>query len=392
LAEDNDINRDVTIAMLEGVGCTVDSVSTGREVLAAMSRVPYDLILMDCQMPDMDGFDATRAIRERESSDPSPSGDRRLGVPIIALTANAMETDRQQCLSAGMDDYLAKPIYKDQLLAMIERWLPDVPVSDGPLPVEDRMTDLAEPLIPDNDLADQEQRAVLSYVTSKVVHDLRTLLIGINRTLALFKQDRSDCGSREREQVLENLVNATELVLGIVDDRLDVYQGNIGRLRLHYGTVSLGHVAAEAVALLSGDAHDKALRVTVEGERELPVIQADKRRLQRVFVNLLDNAIKASPPGGTIRLTFEARSEPDSAVICLVEDDGPGIPLQLTADLRRPSTGTLRSLSERGKGIGLEFCRIVVDAHGGAIWAENREGRGAVFGVQFPIVGAVHVD
>jgi two-component system sensor histidine kinase KdpD len=156
--------------------------------------------------------------------------------------------------------------------------------------------------------------------------------------------------------------------------------------------VSLGHVAAEAVALLSGDAHDKALRVTVEGERELPVIQADKRRLQRVFVNLLDNAIKASPPGGTIRLTFEARSEPDSAVICLVEDDGPGIPLQLTADLRRPSTGTLRSLSERGKGIGLEFCRIVVDAHGGAIWAENREGRGAVFGVQFPIVGAVHVD
>jgi signal transduction histidine kinase len=303
-----------------------------------------------------------------------------------------METDRQQCLSAGMDDYLAKPIYKDHLLAMIERWLPVVPGPDGPPLGPDRVTDLAEPLIPDNDLADQEQRAMLSYVTSKVVHDLRTLLIGINRTLALFKQDRSDCGSRERERVLENLVNATELVLGIVDDRLDVYQGNIGRLRLHYGNVSLGQVVADAVALLNGEASDKDLRVTVEGGNDIPLIHADKRRLQRVFANLLDNAMKSSPPGGTIRVSFEARSEPGSVVICFVEDDGPGITPQVIADLRRPSTGTLRSLSERGKGIGLEFCCIVVEAHGGAMWAENREGRGAVFGVQFPIVGAVHVD
>lgn len=151
-------------------------------------------------------------------------------------------------------------------------------------------------------------------------------------------------------------------------------------------------MAADAVALLNGEARDRELRVTVEGGNNIPSIHADKRRLQRVLANLLDNAMKSSPLGGTIRVRFEARSEPGSAVICFVEDDGPGITPELIADLRRPTEGTLRSLSERGRGIGLEFCRIVVDAHGGAIWGENRDGRGAVFGVRLPIVGAIHAD
>lgn len=387
LAEDNAVNRDVTMAMLEGAGCRVDSVSTGREVLDATSRIPYDLIFMDCQMPDMDGFDATRAIRERERLGSPTGAEGRRRVPIIALTANAMETDRQQCLGAGMDDYLAKPFHKDRLLAMLDTWLPDARVPGGPLPGYDRAPDRTESPMPDNGLADSEQRAVLNYVTSKVVHDLRTLLIGITRTLALFKQDCSDRGIQGRELVLEDLVTSTERVLGIVDDRLDVYQGTVGRLRLQYGSVSLGQVAAEVVALLDGEAREKDLRVTVEGGHNIPSIHADKRRLQRVLANLLDNAMKSSPPGGTIRVRCEARGEPGPTVICFVEDDGPGIPPLLIADLRRPTEGTLRSLSERGRGIGLEFCRIVVDAHGGVIWAENREGRGAVFGVQLPVEG-----
>ncbi|MFZ5863705.1 MAG: ATP-binding protein [Nitrospirota bacterium] len=392
LAEDNAVNRDVTMAMLEGVGCRVDSVSAGREVMDAISRVPYDLILMDCQMPDMDGFDATKAIREQERLTSSAVAPRRRRVPIIALTANAMETDRQQCVDAGMDDYLTKPFHKDQLLAMIEKWLPGTRVPDSPLVGSDRIADSTEPRIPDTDLADGEQRGVLSYVTSKVVHDLRTLLIGVSRTLALFKQAPGGRTSQERERALEHLVNSTELVLGIMDDRLDVYHGHVGRLRLQCGSVVLGQVAAEAVALLDGEAREKDLRVTVEGGHDIPSIHADKRRLQRVFVNLLDNAMKASPPGGAIRVTFNECSGSGSAVTCFVQDDGPGIPPQLIADLRRPTQGTLSRLSERGRGLGLEFCRIVVDAHGGAIWADNREARGAVFGVRLPVVGAGHVD
>jgi CheY-like chemotaxis protein len=97
----------------------------GREALAALARVPYDLVLMDCQMPEVDGFEATRLIRHSEA------GTER-HIPIIALTANAMEGDRERCLEAGMDDYVSKPIRPDDLYATIDRLLADPAIHEAP--------------------------------------------------------------------------------------------------------------------------------------------------------------------------------------------------------------------------------------------------------------------
>jgi CheY-like chemotaxis protein/HPt (histidine-containing phosphotransfer) domain-containing protein len=105
--------------MLDILDCEAEVVTNGREVLTALSRHPYDLILMDCQMPGMDGFEATRAIRREEAK--SGSTPRTV---IIALTANAMEGDRERCLSAGMDDYLGKPFTIEQLRRVLGQWLP----------------------------------------------------------------------------------------------------------------------------------------------------------------------------------------------------------------------------------------------------------------------------
>lgn len=116
LAEDNPVNQQVALAMLGKLGLTVDIASTGQEAAELHARHDYDIILMDCQMPVMDGFQATAEIRARETGFSSR-------VPIIALTANAMDSDRVQCLSAGMDDYLAKPYSKKQLQALLKRWL-----------------------------------------------------------------------------------------------------------------------------------------------------------------------------------------------------------------------------------------------------------------------------
>ena len=118
LAEDNPVNQEVARSMLEGLGCQVDVAGDGREVLSALSRLSYDIVLMDCQMPNMDGFEATREIRQRQQV-----GDKH--GTIIALTANAMEGDRERCLAAGMDDYLSKPLRADELQAILMRWLPD---------------------------------------------------------------------------------------------------------------------------------------------------------------------------------------------------------------------------------------------------------------------------
>ncbi|MFM9888018.1 MAG: response regulator [Burkholderiales bacterium] len=134
LAEDNPINRQIAIVMLEQLGCSVEHVADGADAIRLAQAEPFDLIMMDCQMPEVDGFAATAAIRAQEArargahrggaeSDPGPDRRNAGRVPIVALTANAMDGDRERCLAAGMDDYIAKPFGKAQLLAVLERWV-----------------------------------------------------------------------------------------------------------------------------------------------------------------------------------------------------------------------------------------------------------------------------
>jgi PAS domain S-box-containing protein len=118
LAEDNGVNQVVARNMLRAMGCTLEIVANGRDALAAVQRGGFDLVLMDCQMPGMDGYDATRAIRAWESS--RGRGEK---IPVIALTANALVGDAETCRAAGMDAYLAKPYTRKQLAGLLRRWL-----------------------------------------------------------------------------------------------------------------------------------------------------------------------------------------------------------------------------------------------------------------------------
>ncbi len=129
LAEDNFINQTVALHVLKNLGCRVVAVDNGRQAVDHAQTGDFDMILMDVQMPEMDGLEATRAIRAWESGrmDTEPNGKTTKGpkrrIPIIALTAHALMQDRQKCLEAGMDDFLAKPVVPDVLLATLNHWL-----------------------------------------------------------------------------------------------------------------------------------------------------------------------------------------------------------------------------------------------------------------------------
>jgi len=116
VAEDNEVNQKVAAKILEKLGFSVELAENGKQALAACARRRYDAVLMDGQMPGMDGYEATRKIRERETR-----GARR--VPIIAMTASAMKGDREKCLEAGMDDYITKPVTPDELEAVLRKWV-----------------------------------------------------------------------------------------------------------------------------------------------------------------------------------------------------------------------------------------------------------------------------
>lgn len=140
LAEDNAVNQDVASAILSYLNLETDIANDGAEAVLAWSKQSYDLILMDCQMPNMDGFEAVARIRASEVEQSQHGGTGTKRIPIVAVTANAMAGDRQACLAAGFDDYIAKPFKAQTLLAILSRWLDDKPGDLPPAPTSAEST------------------------------------------------------------------------------------------------------------------------------------------------------------------------------------------------------------------------------------------------------------
>ncbi len=143
IAEDNVTNQQVALGILKNLGLHADAVANGREAVDALKTIPYDIVLMDIQMPEMDGYEAARAIRNPQTGLPNPA------VPIIAMTANAMQGDRNTCLEAGMNDYVAKPISPRALAEALAKWLPKIAESAPPTPAPPRPS--PDPILPPSD-------------------------------------------------------------------------------------------------------------------------------------------------------------------------------------------------------------------------------------------------
>jgi CheY-like chemotaxis protein len=174
VAEDNFVNQKVVTSQLKKLGYRADVVANGLEAVEAVARVNYALVLMDCQMPEMDGLEATAMIRKREGQQAS----RRL--PIIAMTANVMQGYREKCLNAGMDDYLAKPVRLDHFDAMLARWIPGRSTPDeqkGPV-------------------SSDIQESVHECVDAAVLADLRQLDVScglLSSVITQFLKDAPNC-------------------------------------------------------------------------------------------------------------------------------------------------------------------------------------------------------
>ena len=180
LAEDNLINQRVAVEMLSGAGYHVDTVVDGVAAVEAVKRRPYDAILMDCQMPELNGYEATSAIR-------ALTGPRRL-TPIIAMTAGARREDRERCLAEGMDDYLSKPFSKDALLALVAQSVENGDARADPVaPVDDVVTEemIVDPLVFDELrlLGETTDEHFVAQVVEQFVHDTEPLLDALRTAL-----------------------------------------------------------------------------------------------------------------------------------------------------------------------------------------------------------------
>jgi len=189
VAEDNPVNQEVARRLLAKLGCEVTVVADGRAAVEATARRQYAAVLMDCQMPVLDGYEASVAIREREAS----SGRPEPRIPIIALTAAAMPGDRERCLAAGMDDYLAKPMTLERLADTLRRWIPGripLPMSPRLAPTAYQPHEVDEPALDSSvlaRLADEEQGGDRAFVVELIdlfLEQAAPLLAGLRAAAA----------------------------------------------------------------------------------------------------------------------------------------------------------------------------------------------------------------
>jgi len=261
LAEDNPINQEVAVAMLESLQCQADVVATGLQAVQALERCSYDVVLMDCQMPEMGGLEATRIIRAREAL-PSISGPA-MHTPIIALTAHALPSDRAQCLTAGMNDYLSKPFTMEALHTTLARWLSHQPAATSTSAPDER------PAATRSDALDR-----------KVLDTLRSLGRGgtpalLYKVLHLYLSYAPQLLNTMRDAV----AHSDALALQQAAHSLKSSSANVGALQLaafskEMEALGKAQGMTKAIPLLAAM---EAEYVVVEEalQRELPVVQED---------------------------------------------------------------------------------------------------------------------
>ena len=237
LVEDNPVNLMVAQRLLQVIGMDCETAGNGQVALEKLQATNYDMVLMDCQMPVLDGYAATRRWREHEQASGAP---QRL--PIIAMTANAMAGDRQKCLDAGMDDYLAKPVTRGELERCINRWRGvRMPVAPAPAP--------AKPA---------EQAAQPAVLNAAVLDDLRDVLGGeVDRIIALYLED----APRLIAQLERAVVGNDPIALRVAAHTLKSSSANVGATTLSEAARDLEHGARDGTL-----AKPEALVARIVGE------------------------------------------------------------------------------------------------------------------------------
>ena len=352
----------------------------------------------------------TRLLVNEEGfiQDVNHRGEIKLGASVDQLTGTKVEdlfreedrTRLRQLLEAVMVTMKEEPAGEMRIPSSAEGMLimdvDLVPVENAgsPVAVMMQLSDLTEKKRLEEQLIRSERLASLSQFASMFAHDIRNPLVGIKKTLELLAQDGSQ--PLVQRQWRDDMRLTIDLLLGMINDMLDVYQENYSGLPLLTSTVSVKDLVADVVQLFRPEATAKRIAFQIEMPDDDVTITADRRRLLRVLINLVHNALKFSPQGGKITVTVHAEAREytghespgtfSSQATILIADEGPGIapedlPHLFEMFCRRKDPGDIRI----GRGLGLHFCRLVVAAHRGKIRAENLVSGGAVFSVELPL-------
>lgn len=361
VVDDNEANRALARGALEDEGYNVVVATGGQDGIDAFSREHPDCVLMDVRMPGVDGFAACTAIRAL------PGG---ADTPVLFLTALRDVDTFDEAIKAGADDFLTKPVRPGELVVRV----------DTALKMRRMRAELSEHYQLLKHQRDDLLRVQLQKerLMSFVVHDLKNPVNSMDLHAQLLLRDKS-LNERAKASAAQIRQEARRLVQMIVN-LLDLSKSDEGKLAPKRADVNVAAVVRDLVEDLTAAAQARNVRLEVVIERE--TARVDEDLFRRIVMNLVDNAIRHAPVESavTVRVTGQ-----DGALRVRVADAGTGVPPELRERIFDPfiQAETDGSKARTGRGLGLAFCKVAVDAHGGRIWVEDAA-PGAAFLLSIP--------
>jgi len=348
VVDDDEPSRRLVRQMFEPPRYRVLEAVDGAQGVAMVAASSPDCIVLDLAMPVLDGW----GVLERLQANP-----RTRDIPVVVLTATDDSVEAmERALTAGAVDYIAKPISPSRVMVRVRGAL------------ERRR--LRQQLL--------ELRASF---TAMLVHDLRSPLTLLSAYVQLFEAQPEGLSPQHRRYVAA-MGEACTRMIGLVSEILDIERAEAGKLELRRTPVDLARLVGEAVERFEAVATQQAIDLALAVDGQPPLVHGDAGRLEQVVMNLLTNALKFTPPGGTVQVTV---APAPGGVEVAVRDTGPGIAAEEMSLLFEKFSQTSATRGTRpGSGLGLVIARHLVEAHGGRIWAESELGGGSRFAFRLP--------
>lgn len=356
VVDDNKLAREVIVELLSTEKYQVSVATNGPEILEGIDALNPDIILMDVMMPGMDGYEVCQTIKQDE---------KWRHIPIILVTALNGREDMLQGLNAGADEFLTKPVNGSELRARVRTMLRIKKQYDALQSIMQLREDLAHMLI----------------------HDMRTpLTVATLYNDFVFRRAQADSKDQQYATIVRNSLRDLN---SFMDEILTVAKMEQGALKLDLSLVNIKQLVTQAVENNHEAAFLREFHLELEVPEENRLVCLDISLFKRVLDNLLSNAFKFAPEHSTVTLRLQyletaVSSHNPSPAFCLqVMDEGPGI---LAEDQERIFNKyeivTMKKKNGRQVGLGLAFCKMVVEAHGGHISAAANTPQGAIFSIE----------
>jgi signal transduction histidine kinase len=299
-------------------------------------------------------------------------------IPVILVTALSEKQHRVQALEAGADDFISKPVDQTELTVRVKSLLRIKSYQDE---ISDKLLEIAA-----KNARLMELEKVKDGLSHMIIHDLRNPLTAISTYLQLAAMDAGNLPDPQKERVDRCLFFCQELER-MIQNLLDISKMEEGKMQLTRESFDLSGMVAEVLERFTPTVKEKKIALSFSGNGDPPQIPLDRSILKRVMANLVDNAIRYTPKGGAIAVTLDSAAGEES--LCLsVKDNGSGLPVEYHQKVfDKFEQVRLKKSGDRAgsSGLGLAFCKIAVEAHGGRIWVESEGlGKGCTFRVLLP--------